>query len=296
MEAPRGTRTPSSDAARSDARRVRHARRRLWLVGAAVLLLFGLAGSAFGGLAWYHSQRSQDQKSFADNAVSAAAAVGSSLRRDLDFIAAQQALIVTFPSLTNRELATWYQSVDVRKKFPAAIAVGFVEPVTAAELPAFLAELAADPPVGRTTVADAPVPPGARAEYCIGRFGILLSPIVPATEDVCAPFFTAKIRSPFPAALTTATDTGRTVVAAAWRLVGKAFEPFIGKKEAAEVSALFAIVVPVYRTAQTPATIAGRQSAIEGWMVGDLSSTTLLSSALGSTDLGVALQFRSPDG
>ena len=158
MEAPRGTRTPSSDAARSDARRVRHARRRLWLVGAAVLLLFGLAGSAFGGLAWYHSQRSQDQKSFADNAVSAAAAVGSSLRRDLDFIAAQQALVVTFPSLTNRDLATWYGSIDVRKKFPAAVAFGFVEPVTAAQLPAFLATLEADPPVGRSSVTDAPVP------------------------------------------------------------------------------------------------------------------------------------------
>ena len=257
--------------------------------------MVGFAGSAFGGLAWYHSQRTQDRTSFDGDATNAAAAVGSSLHRDLDFIAAQQALVVTFPSLTNRQLATWYASIDVRKKFPAAVAFGFVEPISAAQLPAFLAVLAADPPIGRSSVADAPVPAGARAKYCIGRYGILLTPLFPATEDICAPFVTGTIRSPIPQGLQVATDTGGTVVAS-WLTIGKAFEPLLGKKEAQSLSALFAIVVPVYRTLQTPPTVALRRSAIEGWMVGDLSSTTLINSALGSTDLGVALQFRYSDG
>jgi diguanylate cyclase (GGDEF)-like protein len=300
MKAPSETGNPAwNSAASGSARRTRSERppglRWLWLVGASLLMAVGLGGSALGGVAWYHSQRNQEHDAFEESAADAAAAVGSSLHRDLDFIAAQQAIVVAFPALTNRQLATWYRSVDVKKSFPGSVAFGFVEPIPAADLPAFLAEIRADPPVGRSTVADAPVPPGARAEYCIGRFGILMTPLFPATDDLCAPYVTGTIRSPIPKGMRYATDTGQTVVAS-WRTIGKDFEPIIGARAARSLSTLFAIVVPVYDGGGTPTTLAGRRSALKGWMVGDLSSTTLINSALGSTELGVALHFRFPDG
>jgi len=269
--------------------------RRRWLsvVVATFLLVVGLGGSVVGGVAWYRYQRSETQKSFDATASGAASAVGASLNRDLDFISAQKSLVAAFPEMTNRQLTAWYRGLDVKEKYKGAIAFGFVEPVSNAQLPAFLAALRADPPDAKAAVPDSVTPAGVREQYCLARFGILLTSLIPPNLDLCAPYVTGTTLSPVAPMLLQAAATGEVRVSS-YRTIGKAFEPLIGAKEARSLAALFAISVPIYNGSATPTTAAARASSLWGWIVGSLSSTTLLHSALGSTNLEATLRFRSP--
>ena len=91
---------------------------RLWNVVAAVVLVVGLAMTAVGAVAWHGYVQGQADHTFDSNASSISAAVSTSLRRDIDFVATQRAGIIALPDLTNRELDLFYRSLDIGARFP----------------------------------------------------------------------------------------------------------------------------------------------------------------------------------
>jgi diguanylate cyclase (GGDEF)-like protein len=267
-------------------------RRLLWVLGATLLLVVGLGGSVLGGLAWYHYQKTETKRSFDTASAGAASAVGASLNRDLDFISAQASLVAAFPGLTNRELTIWYKGVNVKESYKGVLGFGFVELVSNAQLPAFLAALRADPADGNSAPVSSVTPAGVRSEYCLPRFGIELSSLSFPTLDLCAPYFDGTTKSPIAPMLSQAAADGRTGVTS-YRAIAKALSALLGPRESRSLAATFAIAVPVYSGNTTPSTEAGREGALWGWILGNFSSTTLLHAALGSTHLEATLRFAS---
>jgi len=265
-------------------------RRLVWVLGVTLLLVVGLGASVLGGLAWYHYQKTETKRSFDTASAGAASAVGASLNRDLDFISAQSSLVAAFPEMTNRQLAIWYKGVHVTQSYQGVLGFGFVELVSNAQLPAFLAALKADPPDDNAAVPTSVTPAGVRSDYCLPRFGIELTSFNFPTLDLCAPYFDGTTRSPIAPMLQHAGATGRIGVTS-YRAIAKALAALLGPKESRSLAATFAIAVPVYSGNTTPSTEAGREGALWGWILGNFSTTTLLQAALGSTHLEATLRF-----
>ena len=247
---------------------------RLWNVVAGVVLVVGLTMTAFGAVAWHDHVQSQADQSFEANAFSVSAAVSTALRRDIDFVATQRAGVVAVPGLTNRQLAVWYQSIDIAHRFPGGVGFAFVERVLPFQLNVFGGEVLADPLINEPVTAPYAVfPPGQRAQYCLQRFGIATSAaakLIPATFDFCsATIPPGNSRSPIPRLLDEATKSGKTTVLAA----GK-----IAKTDG--IADLFVTFSPVYSGVGAPTTVAARVAHLRGWIVATFSGNQLLRSNL----------------
>ena len=140
----------SPAAADADARMGRVHR---WNVVIVAVLAAGLTLSIIGAYAWQGYVRTQAKDAFATNASDISAAVSSSLSQDIDFVVAQRAGVVAIPNLSNRELAIWYDSVNVKQRFPGGLGFGFVQRVLPSQLRAFGAEVVADPPINEPVTA-----------------------------------------------------------------------------------------------------------------------------------------------
>ncbi len=195
----------------------------LWNVVVVVVLVGGIGLSAAAAAAWHVYVQDEARATFATNSFSLSAAVSTALRRDIDFVATQKAGILAVPDLSNRELAVWYGSVDVKSRFPGGAGFAFVQRVLPDQLPAFGAEVVADPPVNEPVASPYSVlPAGQRSQYCLQRFGIATSAAartIPANFDFCSSTIPPNNSpSPIPQLLEEATDTGQSTVLAAGRI------------------------------------------------------------------------------
>jgi diguanylate cyclase (GGDEF)-like protein len=261
----------------------------LWNIVVLVVLFAGMTMSTIGAVAWHGYVQSQARNTFATNAASVSAAVSTALRRDVDFVATERAGVVSIPDLTNRELAVWYTSIDVKNRFPGGVGFAFVQRVLATQLNAFGAEVVADPPVNEPVSAPYSVfPAGARSQYCLQRFGIATSSaakVIPTTFDFCSPTIPpGNSRSPIPDLLDEATTNGRTTVLAAGKIA-----------KTGGISDLFVLFSPVYESAGTPSSVSARQTDVRGWIVATFSGGALLGSNI-VTDhrLSVSILFDEP--
>jgi diguanylate cyclase (GGDEF)-like protein len=247
---------------------------RLWNVVAVAVLLAGLALSVVGAVAWHGYVQDQAAQAFDSNAFSISAAVSTSLRRDIDFVATQRAGVVAVPDLNNRELAVWYKSVDIANRFPGGVGFAFVQRVLPFQLSAFGAQVVADPPVNEPVTSPYTVfPTGQRSEYCLQRFGIATSSAakpIPATFDFCSSTIPpGSSPSPIPHLLDEATKSGHTTILAAGKIA-----------KTGGIADLFVTFSPVYSSNETPRTVAARLAQLRGWIVATFSGDDLLRSNL----------------
>ena len=160
------------------------------LVAVAVLVI-GLGASAVGAWASHRSALRCEAAAARSQAQAQSSALSAALGRDMDFVNSQRALFTSVPQLTNLQLAAWYSSLDVQKRYPGTIGFGFVERVPAGDLAAFGATVVADPlNYGTITAPYTVVPSTPRPEYCLQRYSTVLDlqklEGIPPTLDFCA--------------------------------------------------------------------------------------------------------------
>ncbi len=288
-DGPRPDRRPESPALAGSA--TGGPSRRLWVLCTALLGVLGVVGSVLGGSLWTSYQDTQNLRSFTRTASGFAASVAATIRRDLDFQAAVQALVATTPGLTNHALAPWLAALDPEARYPGTVGFGYVVPVAAADLSAFRATMSADPLVGYPSVPYAVFPPGERSQYCLARFGFVTSAeVIPPGIDLCAPeplLIAGQLRQ--------VADSGHRAVL----VYGKAFNPAAAKSLGLTLSylqrvvrGLFAIVTPVYAGDVAPPNAAARHRLFTGWLVGTFTAPKMLEAtrrALPSTSLELRL-------
>ena len=265
-------------------------RLRLWNVIILAVLLVGMTLSAIGAIAWHDYVQDQAQNAFDTDASAVSGEVSTALRRDVDFVATQRAGIVALPGLSNRELAIWYQSLEVKRRFPGGVGFAFVERVLPSQLSTFGADVVADPPVNEPVAAPYSVfPAGRRPEYCLQRFGIATSAAakaIPTTFDFCsATIPPGSSPSPIPRLLHLATDSGQTTVLAAGKIA-----------KTKGISDLFVLFSPVYTSEAIPTSVNAREADLRGWIVGTFSGHALLGSNV-ETERGLSLSvsYDEPD-
>jgi len=264
-------------------------RRRILLVAAAsAVLVAGVAGSVVGGVALDHGQQVAARDTTGDTAAAVAAAAGDAVRADLNFTAAVAGLVATSPSVTNAQLRAWSDTTGVRARYPGTAGFIVAEPVTAAQLPGFVAAVQADPPAGMKVSPYAVFPPGPRPLYCLIRYVVLYAPSpLPAGIDLC---------SMSVATLNRITSTGLSTLLPFRSLLAQVPERYVTAVGRA-LRGLFITITPLYRGGAAPATAAGRVAAGTGWAIGTFDTRTLLRSAVGdATELRASLQFRSATG
>lgn len=265
-------------------------RRALSLFVAGSVLVVGIAASTFGGLWWDRHQQKAGEVSASDTAGVVSGAIGATLRSDRNFDAAVQAMVLTNPALTNRQLAAWSTAMNVRERHPGTAGFAFIEPVAASQLPGFVASVEADPPSGSSRSPYAVVPPGQRAQYCLPRLGVQYRPFgVPIGLDLCA-----LARSPLDGVARSGASafmTFRSILAAG------SIPPAYANKLAQRFKDLIVLVTPAYRLGTRPRTAAQRVASLDGWMLGTFSIHALLRAGVrGTTHVRVMLGYRQGSG
>ncbi|MGD0379112.1 MAG: sensor domain-containing diguanylate cyclase [Acidimicrobiales bacterium] len=244
--------------------------------------------SATGAVAWHGYVQGQAKETFATNASNVSAAVSTALRRDVDFVATQQAGVLALPGLTNHELALWYRSVDINARFPGGVGFAFVQRVLPSELKGFGVAVVSDPPVNEPVTAPySVIPAGARSQYCLQRFGIATSSatkVIPATFDFCSPTIPPDGNpNPIPHLLDEATSSGKTTVLATGKIT-----------KLSGLSDLFVLFSPVYTSEGTPASVSARRAGLRGWIVATFSGNALLGSEADGK-LSISILFDEPN-
>ena len=265
----------------------RHGRRE-WISIVAAVAVFLASSAAFlvAAEVSYRSTARAATREFSAQANSLSDNLATSLRRDTDFVIAQQALVTSFPTLTNRDLAGWYRAIGVQQRYPGSVGFVFVERVPATRLKRFEATVIADPPVNiKITAPYALIASSHRVEYCLQRFGIAevaehTEQIAP-TLDFCSPTIPGVGASPLPALLAEAAVSGRSTV------LDASSDP-----TARRLGDLLIIFDPTYPEGRTPSTVASRQSELLGWMVGTFSQRTLMMGALGTAARSTHMTLR----
>src|SRR5579862_4459410 len=108
-----------------------------FLVVAAVVLVVGLGASATGAWVSHRSALRSEDRVARSQAQSKSSALAVALRRDMDFVDSQEGLFLSVPQVTNKQLADWYGTLQVRSRYPGTIGFGFVQRVPAANLEEF---------------------------------------------------------------------------------------------------------------------------------------------------------------
>ncbi|HUI02514.1 MAG TPA: sensor domain-containing diguanylate cyclase [Acidimicrobiales bacterium] len=264
-------------------------RLRLWNAVVCIVFASGMVLSALGALGWHTHVQDQAGAAFARDASAVSTGVSSALARDEDFVAIQRGGILALPTLSNHELAKWFQSLGIEHRYPGGVGFGFVQRVLPSQLAAFGAQVLADPPINEpVSTPYAVFPAGRRSQYCLQRFGIATSPaarVIPPTFDFCSATIPPDNGpSPIPSLLTQAADTGQITVLAAGAIA-----------KTKGLGGLFVVFMPVYDGVTTPPTAGGRRDLLHGWIVATFNGPHLLrSEAAEHAGVSVSLSFKEP--
>ncbi len=227
------------------------------LVAVWLLLVGGIVASVAGAGAWRAYVAKRASLEATDTASQLSGTLATALRRDADLAATTRTLIQTEPAITNAQFAAWFQTLGWNQRYPEVQGFGFLQPVTAAQLPAFVASFQADP----TSALAAPftiTPPGKRPFYCLGRIGAsaygATNPI-PANFDACA-------IPQYATYLWMAADSTRLVAL-----------PYGNNG--------FVMVEPIYRTGSLPPPGPARRAELAGWTGGIFDAGKILDAATG---------------
>src|SRR5512146_534336 len=108
-----------------------------WNALALALLVVSVGASAVGADRFASSRRHEAQAAFRSESATVASTIKMSLQRMDDLTVAVRTLVGADPRLTNAQLATWWQSMGARERYPGALGWGYVQIVPAASLESF---------------------------------------------------------------------------------------------------------------------------------------------------------------
>jgi diguanylate cyclase (GGDEF)-like protein len=264
---------------RAGAFRRRLGRAEAAIIGALILIV-GIAGSAFLAAEWHSSLDSAHRRSLSSTTADLRTALDSQLQANLDLARTMHAIATLEPNAGETRYDEWYS--QLRRGAPpltADVAATLIEPVPAARLGAY--RLAAESDPAFRALIRGPfkvVPAGRRAVYCLTRAAVggdFAPSVYPVLLDYCAPVLPVIGRSPFPALMRTATDTGSAVVVS----VGG-----VGPLSLAGVA------MAVYRAGAPLASVAERRAAVTGFVAATFDAGTLLKRLLaGEGSLSMSL-------
>ena len=250
-------------------RRRRLGRTQSAVIGVLIVVL-GLAGSAFVAGEWHSSLQAANERSFGATAADLGSALNAKLEADLGLTRAMRAIATMEPGAGQTRFLQWYAQLQggSAPTSPDAAAT-LIEPVRPAALATFERQAEADPAFraligGKFQI----VPPGHRAVYCLTRAfvgGAFARGVYPMLLDYCTPVLPVLGRSPFPALMRTAADTNSAVVV-----------PVGGVGDLS----LVAFGIAVYRHGAPLRTVAQRRAAVTGYIATTFDAVTLVRSLL----------------
>ncbi len=140
------------------------------MLSLGLLLALGTLTSTLAALSWRSAVATDQQRAFATTATSVADTLTMSLQRDADVIATVRTLVADNPTIGNAQFEQWFTTLGSARRYPGSFAFAFVQAVTPAQLPGFVATTSADPPAGIPHPHPFALnPPGTRARYCLMR-------------------------------------------------------------------------------------------------------------------------------
>jgi diguanylate cyclase (GGDEF)-like protein len=255
------------------------------LVGALILIL-GIATSIFAAAEWRSNALDANKKSFESTASDLSSTLQAKLTMDVELTRTMRARATMETQDSETQFLQWFQELQRGTEPPSEVAATFIQVVPASGLSAFRRETEADPAFRKLFGAKfTVVPPGHRSVYCLSRAVVgsdAATRLYPELLDYCAPFVPGVGRSPYPALVHTATDTGSFIVTRV---------PVPG------TSSLVAIGAAVYKRGASIATPAARRAAVTGFIGTTFDSAETIRSVLtGRRSLTLALYHRNVGG
>ncbi len=243
-------------------------RARTALIGGLIAIL-GLAASAFVAAEWRASALEANRKSFESTAAVLGSALEAKLSANVVLTRTMRAHATLETQQSETQYLRWYRELQRGAPSSPDVVATFIQVVPAAGLPAFQRQVEADPAFRKLLGTKLQViPSGRRPSYCLTRAIVgsdtAASPY-PGLLDYCAPVVPGIGRSPYPALVRTATDTGSFIVT-----------PLL----ATGSRSLVAIGAAVYRRGASIATVAARRAALTGFIGTTFDSATTIAAVL----------------
>lgn len=253
--------------------RTRRGRRGLGIALTTLLVLGGVLGSVLGARATARSGADKTRLAFHLASQEIASTLTLAIQHEEDLIVSASAFVAGNPHASPASFDRWATAVSAMRRYPELQNVGLVQLVSASQLQAFAARLAAHPVLPFGAGVPAPrypfmiLPPGRRPYYCLATAGLARSPAsyIPPGADYCA----------IAPTLYSARETGLITYA-----------PVKGR-----LGAALGIETPVYAGGHTPSTPAARRRAFIGWIGELIAPDVVLTRAL-QAHPGIAVRFR----
>ena len=277
------------------------------------LLALGLVASSISAVAWHTVAQNSENDSAAATANSARARLSQSLQDDFDVAGTMGTLVTVNPELTNSQASQWFDIDGGTVRHPDILGLGYIENVAPDQLGSFAADVKVDPPFGVSSPDGFELtPPGQRSHYCLLRIGIFKFHIAPTQNGSLQQALTAMSTFLGPGVdecvatksqwgIQTAASAGVATVGSLNNVVARSGSSAAAAASATE--ALFGPVepivesVPVYSTGLVPATSAGRQADLRGWVIMLVAAAPLVDSVLDSAHgAALTLSYRDPTG
>ncbi|MGP0102936.1 MAG: putative bifunctional diguanylate cyclase/phosphodiesterase [Solirubrobacteraceae bacterium] len=263
------------------------ARARTALIGGLVIVL-GLAASTFAAAEWRSSALEANRKSFEATATDLGSALEAKLSANVVLTRTIRAHAALETQYDETQFLQWYAELQRGAPSPPDVVATFIQVVPASGLAAFRRRVETDPAFRRLLGAKLQViPSGRRPFYCLTRAIVgsaAAASLYPGLLDYCAPIAPGiGGRSPYPALVRTATDSGSLIVM-----------PLLATGSS---RSLVAIGAAVYRRGASIATVSARRAALRGFIGTTFDSATTIGSVLtGRPTLTLALYHRNLGG
>jgi signal transduction histidine kinase len=242
-----------------------------WSVAAVLVFAFVALGFWFAASTLAHDNADKSQREFRASSAHVASTLQLAIQHEEDLIVSGGGFAVANPDTSNGEFIRWARSVRALPRYPELLSMGYVRIIERSQLAGFAARSARTGHPWTRGVRSV-VPPGVRPFYCfaVGGMTRVDQAAYPAGFDICG-------IEPLRSQVLSARDSGLL-----------SYLPYDAGK-----TQTLGVMAPVYRGGMTPATVAGRRSALLGWVVMTVVPNVLLDRALqGETGTAVQLRYR----
>ncbi len=241
-----------------------------WLATAIAVAVVLTSGAWLGASALSHKNADKSRRDVQGRSARVASSLQLALQHEEDLIVSLGGFVIANPNQSSKSFRSAADSIRALQRYPELVSLGYIEFVRHSQVRRFVKTQAQ--PAGPSARGFQIVPPGGRPFYCLPAGGLQRGPQIttPAGSDLCA-------AEPTRSALLTARDTGRGTS-----------EPYT----AGGIQTL-GVLEPVFRQGLDTSTIAGRRSALLGWVGMTVIPTVVLAKALsGYADTAVRLNYR----
>ena len=236
------------------------------LVFAVVAVGFWLAGSTLA-----RGDADKSRRNFRASSAHVASTLQLAIQHEEDLIVSAGGFVVAKPRASNSEFIRWASSVRTLPRYPELLSMGYMRIISQSQLAGFVAGAARAGPSWAHGI-NGVVPPGQRPFYCFAVGGMQRAhqATYPAGFDLCGV-------EPLRSQVLSARDSGLL-----------SYLPYqVG------TTTTLGVFGPVYRGGTTPATVAGRRTALLGWVGMTVVPRVVLDRALqGFPGTAVSLRYR----